>query len=152
MVMQHHRPFRRYLMGQDPFSSRCTLLTGQRGVGKTTCLVQHLADQYPDYRTSLRCLYLPVDHFVVAQRPVYEIATDFANGGGELLCLDEVHKSLTWSRDLMTRFNTFQNTVNLNDHQFNLKVLQEQASPEEAESLLKNGHWPWSQDTQTKYF
>jgi len=100
MVMQHHRPFRRYLMGQDPFSSRCTLLTGQRGVGKTTCLVQHLADQYPDYRTSLRCLYLPVDHFVVAQRPVYEIATDFANGGGELLCLDEVHKSLTWSRDL----------------------------------------------------
>jgi hypothetical protein len=33
-----------------------------------------------------------------------------------------------------------------------LKVLQEQASPEEAEELLKNGHWPWSQDTQKKYF
>ncbi len=106
MVRQNHRPFRRYLMGQDPFSSRCTLLTGQRGVGKTTCLVQHLVDRYPDYLTSARCLYLPVDHFVVAQKPVYEIATDFANGGGELLCLDEVHKSPTWSRDLKSILDT----------------------------------------------
>ena len=80
MVRQNHRPFCRYLMGQDPFSSRCILLTGQRGVGKTTCLIQHLVDRYPDYLTSTRCLYLPVDHFVVAQKPVYEIATDFANG------------------------------------------------------------------------
>ena len=106
MVRQNHRPFRRYLMGQDPFSSRCTLLTGQRGVGKTTCLIQHLVDRYPDYLTSARCLYLPVDHFVVAQKPVYEIATDFANGGGELLCLDEVHKSPTWSRDLKSILDT----------------------------------------------
>jgi predicted AAA+ superfamily ATPase len=47
-----------------------------------------------------------VDHFVVAQKPVYEIATDFANGGGELLCLDEVHKSPTWSRDLKSILDT----------------------------------------------
>lgn len=106
MVTQNHRPFRRYLMGQDPFASRCTLLTGQRGVGKTTCLVQHLADRCPDFLTSKRCLYLPADHFVVAQKPVYEIATDFANGGGELLCLDEVHKSPTWSRDLKSILDT----------------------------------------------
>jgi predicted AAA+ superfamily ATPase len=106
MVTQNHRPFRRYLMGQDPFASRCTLLTGQRGVGKTTCLVQHLVDRCPDFLTSKRCLYLPVDHFVVAQKPVFEIATDFVNGGGELLCLDEVHKSPTWSRDLKSILDT----------------------------------------------
>ena len=106
MVAQNYRPFRRYLMGQDPFSSRCTMLTGQRGVGKTTCLIQHFVDQYPDYLSSRRCLYLPVDHFVVAQRALYEIATDFANEGGELLCLDEVHKSSTWSRDLKSIIDT----------------------------------------------
>jgi hypothetical protein len=65
---------------------------------------------------------------------------------------NNVTEGFTWSRDLMTRFNKFQDTVNLNDHQFNLKVLQEQASPEEAEFLLQNGHWPWSKDTQKKYF
>jgi uncharacterized protein len=100
MVRQAHRPFRRYLMGRNPFGNRCTMITGQRGVGKTTCLVQHIVDCYPDYSYSLRCLYLPADHFVVAQQPLYEIATDFCNGGGELLCLDEAHKNLNWSRDL----------------------------------------------------
>ena len=107
MVMQNHRPFRRYLMGHDSFSSPCTMLIGQRGVGKTTCLVQHLVDQYPDYLSSRRCLYLPVDHFVVAQKAIYEIASDFANKGGELLCLDEVHKSSTWSRDLKSIIDSF---------------------------------------------
>ena len=107
MIVQNDRPFRRYLMGKAPFASRCTMLTGQRGVGKTTCMIQHLADQYPDFQSSRRCLYLPVDHFVVAQRAIYDIATDFANGGGELLCLDEIHKSPTWSRDLKSIIDTF---------------------------------------------
>ena len=107
IVAQSHRPFRRYLMAKNPFGSNCTMLTGQRGVGKTTCLVQFLVDRYPNYLSSRRCLYLPVDHFVVAQRPLYEIATDFANQGGELLCLDEVHKSATWSRDLKSLIDTF---------------------------------------------
>ncbi len=61
-------------------------------------------------------------------------------------------EGFTWSRDLLTRFNTFQDTVNLNNNQFNLKVLQDQASPEEAEELLKTGYWPWSQATQDQYY
>ena len=65
---------------------------------------------------------------------------------------NNVKEGFTWSQDLVTRFTKFQDTVNLNDHQFNMKVLQEQASPEEAESLLKNGRWPWSKDTQKQYF
>jgi predicted AAA+ superfamily ATPase len=106
MVRQTHRPFRRYLMGRDPFGNRCTMITGQRGVGKTTCLVQHMVDCYPDYASSLKCLYLPADHFVVAQKPLYEIVTDFCNGGGELLCLDEAHKNPNWSRDLKSIIDT----------------------------------------------
>lgn len=82
------------------------MITGQRGVGKTTCIIQHLVDQHPDYASSGKCLYLPADHFVVAQKPLYEIATDFSNGGGELLCLDEAHKNPTWSRDLKSIIDT----------------------------------------------
>jgi predicted AAA+ superfamily ATPase len=106
VVRQTNRSFQRYLMGQDPFSSRCTMITGQRGVGKTTCLIQHLAASYPDYDSSRRCLYLPVDHFVVSQSALYDIAVEFANGGGELLCLDEIHKNPTWSRDLKSLVDT----------------------------------------------
>ena len=63
-----------------------------------------------------------------------------------------IKEGFTWSRDLVTRFNKYQETVNLNDNQFNLKVLQDQASPEETEQLLKTGYWPWSQDTQEQYY
>ena len=63
-----------------------------------------------------------------------------------------IKEGFTWSRDLITRFNTYQETVNLNDTQFNLKVLQDQASPEETEQLLKTGYWPWSQYTQDQYY
>ena len=93
-------------MRQNPFGGRCTMITGQRGVGKTTCIIQHLVDQHPNYESSGKCLYLPADHFVVAQKPLYEIATDFSNGGGELLCLDEAHKNPTWSRDLKSIIDT----------------------------------------------
>jgi len=94
-------------MEQNPFQGgRCTMITGQRGVGKTTCLVQHLVERYPDHSSSGRCLYLPVDHFIVAQRPLYEIAAEFADSGGELLCLDEVHKNPTSSRELKSMIDS----------------------------------------------
>lgn len=107
MVARSHRPYRRYLMEGGIFSGRGTIVTGARGVGKTTCLVQHLVDGYPDYAHSRQCLYLPADHFVVAQMPLYEIAGEFAQTGGQLLCLDEVHKVPTWSRDLKSILDTF---------------------------------------------
>jgi hypothetical protein len=34
---------------------------------------------YPDYDSSRRCLYLPVDHFVVSQSALYDIAVEFAS-------------------------------------------------------------------------
>ena len=107
MVLRLHRPYRRYLMERGIFSGRGTIITGPRGVGKTTCLVQYLVDGYPDYASSRRCLYVPADHFVVAQTALYDIAEEFAQTGGELLCLDEVHKVPTWSRDLKSIMDTF---------------------------------------------
>ena len=48
-----------------------------------------------------------------------------------------------WSPDLIKRFNIYQTTINKNVNQFNLDILQKQATPEEAEEYLKTGLWPW---------
>lgn len=56
-----------------------------------------------------------------------------------------------WPCDLIRRFVIYQNTVNLNNHQFNLEILQQQATPEEAEHLLKTGFWPWPDDLKYAY-
>ena len=58
---------------------------------------------------------------------------------------------LMWSDDLIKRFNLYQNTMTDNTIQYNLDVLQKQASPAEAETLMKTGYWPWSNDTKYIY-
>jgi hypothetical protein len=60
-------------------------------------------------------------------------------------------EGFTWSKDTTNKFNIYQNTVNLNNSQYNMSVLQEQASEDEAKELLKTGYWPWSEDTKKQY-
>jgi len=60
-------------------------------------------------------------------------------------------EGFVWSRDTIKKFNVYQDTVNLNANQYNMSVLQEQASEDEAKELMKNGYWPWSQDTKKQY-
>ena len=56
-----------------------------------------------------------------------------------------------WSPDLIRRFNIYQTTMNNNVTQFDLELLQKQATSEEAEQLLKTGYWPWSNDLKQEY-
>lgn len=107
MIRRILRPYRRALPKGKGFRGRCNLVTGQRGVGKTTMVVQHLSERFPDYAISRKCLYLPADHFMVAGQSLYEIAETFANQGGKLLCVDEIHKADAWARDLKSILDTF---------------------------------------------
>ena len=56
-----------------------------------------------------------------------------------------------WSPNLIKRFNIYQTTMNQNINQFNLDVLQKQASPAEAEEYLKTGFWPWTDNLKNMY-
>jgi len=59
--------------------------------------------------------------------------------------------NIKWSDDLLKRFNIYQFTVNKNANQFDLDILQKQASPEEAEELIRTGYWPWPEDLKNLY-
>jgi hypothetical protein len=56
-----------------------------------------------------------------------------------------------WSPDLISRFIKYQQTVNENNTQFDLDILQQQATPEEAEEMLRTGYWPWPDDLKQEY-
>lgn len=60
-------------------------------------------------------------------------------------------EGFVWSKDTVKQFNKYQDTVNLNNSQFNMSVLQEQASEDEAKELFRTGYWPWSEDTKKQY-
>jgi hypothetical protein len=59
--------------------------------------------------------------------------------------------SNSWTDDLKKRFLDYQKTINENNNQFDLNVLQSQVTPEEVETYLKTGYWNWSDDLIKQY-
>jgi hypothetical protein len=57
----------------------------------------------------------------------------------------------SWPKDLINRFLVYQKTVNENNNQFDMNILQKQASVSEAENYLKTGYWNWSDDLMKEY-
>ena len=45
-----------------------------------------------------------------------------------------------WSKDLVKRFKIYQATVGENNYQYDMYILQQQATASEAEDFLKNAH------------
>lgn len=88
--------FRRYMYSRINWDSRMIGLTGPRGVGKSTLMLQYMKDR--DSRENM--LYVTADHMYFANHSLVELADDFVREGGLWLCIDEVHKYPGWSREL----------------------------------------------------
>jgi len=59
-------------------------------------------------------------------------------------------EGFTWSKESIRDFLIFQSTVNPNT-QFDMEMIQKQASEDELRELLNNGRWPWSENTKYLY-
>ena len=104
-----NRPFERYFLKKHALRNRFSIITGQRGVGKTTVMIQYIYSFIQNDILSKTALYVPVDHFLVVGYSLYEIAEEFVNYGGQLLCLDEIHKYPDWSKELKSIYDSFPN-------------------------------------------
>ena len=104
-----NRPYRRYFLDKYPLTSRFSIIIGQRGVGKTTAMIQKILSTNNNDIFTKNALYVPVDHFVVAGRSIYEIAEAFYNLGGKVICFDEIHKYAGWSGELKSIYDSLQN-------------------------------------------
>lgn len=107
LISIFNRPYKRYFLKKHTLSNRFSIITGPRGVGKTTAIVQHIHSFVKGEHLGTKALYVPVDHVSVAGISLYDIAETFVNNGGELLCLDEIHKALNWSRELKSIYDSF---------------------------------------------
>lgn len=85
--------FKRYLYSDIP-DARLVGITGPRGVGKSTLLLQKIKE------SDKKCLYVDADNLYFATHSLVELADDFVKDGGELLAIDEIHKYEGWSREL----------------------------------------------------
>jgi len=102
-----NREFKRYFLRDHTLTNRFSIIVGQRGIGKTTAMIQHLLERYEDDRSGRKALYLQADHFLVARSSLYEIADEFYKLGGEFICFDEIHKYPDWSMELKSIVDSF---------------------------------------------
>lgn len=96
--------FKRDLLEQIDWNNRMIGVTGARGVGKTTLLLQYISQTF-GYSDDV--LYLTMDHIQLSGVSLLEIATYHTGKGGTHLFIDEIHKSKNWSSELKTIYDLY---------------------------------------------
>lgn len=91
--------FKRYLYDDIP-DARLVGITGPRGVGKSTLLLQKIKE------SNKKCLYVDADNLYFTTHTLVSLADDFVKDGGEFLAIDEIHKYDGWSRELKQIYDT----------------------------------------------
>ena len=72
--------FKRNLFYAINWNNRLVIITGARGTGKTTMVLQHYLDRYKNVE---KCLYLSADNPLVLKSGIYNIVTEYFKYYGE---------------------------------------------------------------------
>ncbi len=96
------KTFHRYMYDRFPWEGRMVGLVGPRGVGKSTLLLQHMAES-SDREQSM---YVSADSLYLATHMLVDLTDSFVKYGGKHLYIDEVHKYKNWSRELKQIYDT----------------------------------------------
>ena len=94
----------RFLKGAINWDTRLLGIVGGRGTGKTTLLLQYLAEKDEGDQ---RLLYISADHIRVQAIGLYEIASYFFRLGGETIIIDEIHKYANWQQEVKNLYDAF---------------------------------------------
>jgi predicted AAA+ superfamily ATPase len=95
---------RRYLDSEINWDQQAISVTGARGTGKTTMLLQHYHQRYRDPQ---KCLYISADNIIVAAMGIWNIAEEHFKLGGEAIIIDEIHKYPNWETEVKNVIDTF---------------------------------------------
>ncbi len=85
---------KRYLYSEIDWSLKSIAILGQRGLGKTTMMLQYIKKHF---HRSEKALYISLDSPYFQSVSLFEFAKEFASYGGEVLLINEVHKYTDWA-------------------------------------------------------
>lgn len=96
--------FQRYLYNTIDWQDRLIGITGARGTGKTTLLLQYIKNNFTD-RT--RAIYVSLDNIWFAKNSLTDLVEYFYTHGGTHLFLDEVHRYPNWSIEIKNIYYSY---------------------------------------------
>ena len=104
-IKKNNMPYKRYFIETHNLSHRLSVIQGARGIGKTTTIAQYLSNYELD-----KVLYISLDNILISgNQKIVEIAEEFEKNGGQILCLDEIHKYPNWSQELKNIYDKYYN-------------------------------------------
>jgi predicted AAA+ superfamily ATPase len=96
LIAQVDVSFKRYAYANINWKNRLIGLTGPRGVGKTTLVLQYIKTELDPQKS----LYVTAEDFYFASTRLTELAAQFVQSGGTHLIIDEIHKYPQWATEL----------------------------------------------------
>lgn len=96
--------FKRYLYHEIDFSDRLIAISGARGTGKTTIILQYLKEKDLPLEEKL---YISLDDVYFANNRLVDLVRSFVLTGGKLIAIDEVHKYPSWSKEIKNIYDDY---------------------------------------------
>ncbi len=96
--------FVRYLYGQINWEDRLIGITGARGTGKTTLMLQFIKK---NFAKNNKALYVSMDDFYFTRNRLFDFAEEFYLHGGRYLFVDEIHKYQGWAVEIKNLYDIF---------------------------------------------
>lgn len=94
----------RYLYKDIDWTNRLIGVTGARGTGKTTMLLQHIKSTFKDIN---KALYISLDNIYFVNNTLVDLAERFNAYGGTHLFIDEVHRYPNWAIEIKNVYDSF---------------------------------------------
>lgn len=96
--------FYRYLYSGIDWNDRLIAIKGARGVGKTTLILQHIKNDFPDLR---KALYVSLDNLWFSTNSLARLVDYHYTHGGTHLFLDEVHRYPDWQTAIKNLYDDY---------------------------------------------
>jgi predicted AAA+ superfamily ATPase len=103
-IAQSPLAFTRFLYDDIDWNQRLIGITGARGTGKTTLMLQHIKNSFNDPADAL---YISLDSFYFLTHTLFDLAENFYLNGGKSIYIDEVHRYPRWSTEIKNLYDQF---------------------------------------------
>lgn len=96
--------FKRYLYNKIDWNARLIGIKGARGVGKSTMLLQHIKETFPDLQ---KVFYASLDDLWFRTNSLIDLIEYLYTHGYTHVFLDEVHKYDNWSQNIKNIYDNY---------------------------------------------
>lgn len=96
--------FKRFIYDKIDWDERLICIKGQRGVGKTTLILQHIKEAFPQPE---KALYVSLDNLWFATNSLRDLVEYHYTHGGTHIFLDEVHKYKDWQTAIKNIYDDY---------------------------------------------